>query len=163
MGGALRVPGNTGPVAEFNYYVDPEAAQLVLSAGLPVTMVPLDVTEQVVLLREDILRRVRRFPTASNRFVERITAHYMRYHRTTEGFEGGYLHDPVAAAAAIQPHLVCTERLPVSVETRGALTRGMTVSNLHARTGDAPVVDVVWELDWKRFLRLFHERIWTRT
>jgi purine nucleosidase/pyrimidine-specific ribonucleoside hydrolase len=160
MGGAFRVPGNTGPVAEFNYYVDPEAAHLILNAGLPVTVVPLDVTEQVVLLREEVLDRVRRFPTKSNRFVERITSFYMRYHRRTEGFEGGYLHDPIAVAVALDPRLALTEQMPVVVETSGRFTRGMSVGGIRSALPGARPVEVVSRLEWKRFLRMFHERVW---
>ncbi|MBI3579559.1 MAG: nucleoside hydrolase, partial [Ignavibacteriales bacterium] len=59
MGGAFRVPGNTGPVAEFNYFVDPDAAHVLLNTGLPITVVPLDLTHQIVLMRREMERRAK--------------------------------------------------------------------------------------------------------
>jgi len=156
MGGALRVPGNTGPVAEFNYFVDPEAAQLVLNAGLKVTVVPLDLTQQVVVMRREIEHRAKRRAGKLADFVLRATKHYMRYHMATEGFDGGYLHDPIAVACVIQPSLIRTTRNLVHVETKGELTRGMTVADAR-KSG---TIDVATRIDREGFLKLFHERLW---
>ena len=156
MGGAIRVPGNTGPVAEFNYFVDPEAAQLVLNAGLKVTVVPLDLTQQVVVMRREIEYRAKRRASKLADFILRATRHYMRYHMTTQGFDGGYLHDPIAVACVIQPSLIRTTRNRINVETNGELTRGMTVAEVQ-KSG---TVDVATSIDREGFLRLFHERSW---
>ncbi len=168
MGGAIRVPGNTGPVAEFNYFVDPEAAQLVLNSGLNVTIVPLDLTQQVVVMRREIEYRAKRRASKLADFILRSTRHYMRYHMTTQGFDGGYLHDPIAVACVIQPSLIRTTRNRIDVETKGELTRGMTVA---ARPNDLVgrvwrgiqrpgTVDVATSIDKEGFLKLFHERLW---
>jgi purine nucleosidase/pyrimidine-specific ribonucleoside hydrolase len=160
MGGAFRVPGNTGPVAEFNYYVDPEAAHLVLNDRLPVTVIPLDVTEQVVLMRREMEAFRRASPLA--RQILRFTKFYMHYHRTHEGFYGGYLHDPIAVAAALYPDLIETRPACVLVERCGEWTRGMTVADLRVKPRvDCPSVQVAFKIDRERFLRLFHERMWT--
>lgn len=162
MGGALRVPGNTGPVAEFNYYVDPEAAQQVLKCGVPFTMIPLDVTEQVAIMRRELEYRAKRRASKLASAVLRFTSFYMRYHRTTEGFYGGYLHDPIAVAAAIDPTLFQTRRIHVDVETQGRYTRGMTISDLRKPSKNTHgVIEVAFKIDRDRFLKLFHDRIWS--
>lgn len=161
MGGALRVPGNTGPVAEFNYFVDPEAARIVLHSGLPVTMVPLDVTEQLVLMRNEVEYRAQRRASRIAKAVLRFTDFYMKYHKKTEGFYGGYMHDPLAMAMAIDPSLVSMRKMRIDVETRGVLTRGMTVAisekNQKQHRG---TVNVPTKVDRERFFKLFHERLW---
>jgi len=161
MGGAFRVPGNTGPVAEFNYYVDPEAAAIVLNSKLPVTLVPLDLTEQIVFMRRDLEYRARRRPSALSKFIVRFTRHYMRYHKKAEGFNGGFLHDPLAVAVALEPGMFRSRKVKVFIETKGRWTRGMTVGDFRRTAGSRePTVEVVLGVDKERFLRLFHERLW---
>jgi len=161
MGGAFRVPGNTGPVAEFNYYVDPEAAHLVLNAGLPVTVVPLDVTQQLVLMRSELEYRAARRANRLSRAIVRFTKAYMQYHRKVEGFHGGYLHDPLAVASAINPSIIQTHRLHIDIECAGRFTRGMSVADPRrkVRKGES-AVDVALRVDRVRFFKLFHERMW---
>lgn len=167
MGGAFRVPGNTGPVAEFNYFVDPEAAQAVVSARLPIDIVPLDITHQVTLLRSELEQKAERFPGTVSSFVSDVTRFYMRYHELTEHFNGGYLHDPVAIAAAADTSLVEFGRTSVAVETGGLLTRGMTVrvaldGTAHplGKKVKLGAVRVASRIDRERFLEWFHERMW---
>ncbi len=161
MGGAFRVPGNTGPVAEFNYFVDPDAAHVLLNTGLPITVVPLDLTHQIVLMRREMERRAKLETGNLTSTILRFTKFYMQYHRTTEGFYGAYLHDPIAVAVAIDPTLVRVRSVHVDVETEGQHTRGMTVADFrklprqHERT-----VNVALTLNRERFLKLFHERLW---
>ena len=167
MGGAFRIPGNTGPVAEFNYFVDPEAAQIVATSGLPLEVIPLDVTHQVTLLRQEVEQRSRAIPGPVSSFVSDVTRFYMQYHEQTEGFSGGYLHDPVAVAAAADPAAIEFAEASVAVETTGVLTRGMTVRfplgrpshplGRHVKTGE---VRVATRIDRERFLSWFHERMW---
>jgi len=161
MGGAFHVPGNTGPVAEFNYYVDPDAAHAVLTSGLTVTVIPLDVTHQVVVMRSEMEYRARRRASHVARTILDITRDYMLYHRATQGFNGGYLHDPLAVGAAIDPTLVRTRPVHVDVEAAGTYTRGMTVADFRRRISrSTQTVDVALKVDRDRFLRLFHERLW---
>jgi purine nucleosidase/pyrimidine-specific ribonucleoside hydrolase len=161
MGGAFRVPGNTGPVAEFNYFVDPEAAHAVLNSGIPVTVIPLDVTHQVVLMRKEMEYRAARRASNVAMTVLKMTRDYMRYHLATQGFNGGYLHDPMAVAVAVDPGLVRTRTTYVDVETKGEFTRGMTVTDFKtARSGKRGRVNIALTVDRDRFLRLFHERLW---
>lgn len=161
MGGAFRVPGNTSPVAEFNYFVDPDAAHLILNSGLPITIVPLDVTEQVVLMRRELEYRAKRRASPVARAILRFTTFYMRYHRNTEGFDGGYLHDPMAVAAAIEPGLFQTRVARVMVERRGEWTRGMTIADFRkAPARGEPSVEIAFKVEREQFLKLFHERVW---
>jgi len=159
MGGAFRVAGNTGPVSEFNYFVDPEAAKTVLTSGIPVTVIPLDLTQQIVLMRHELERRAARRANALSGLIVRMTRFYMQYHRKTEKFFGGFLHDPIAVAAAIRPSMYQTIRLCVEIETAGKATRGMTVTDFrgHAK---GKTVDVALKFDKEQFLKLFHERLW---
>jgi purine nucleosidase/pyrimidine-specific ribonucleoside hydrolase len=157
MGGAIRVPGNVGPVSEFNFAADPEAAAVVLGAGLPLTLVPLDVTERVILTRRLVEESSR--GGAVQIFVGRITAATMAFRREHEGTDGMFLHDPLAVGVAIDPSLVRQESLALTVETQGTLTAGMAVADLRRRCRAAPTANVCVEVEADRFLRLFTQRV----
>jgi purine nucleosidase/pyrimidine-specific ribonucleoside hydrolase len=161
MGGAIRVPGNTGPVAEFNYFVDPDAAHIVLNSGVPVTVIPLDVTHQVVVMRKEMEYRAKRRASLAALAILKFTESYMKYHLDTQGFNGGYLHDPMAVGVAIDPSLVKTRNVHVDVESKGAFTRGMTVTDLQEHQNPSQrTVDVAVAIERERFLKLFHDRLW---
>jgi purine nucleosidase/pyrimidine-specific ribonucleoside hydrolase len=161
MGGAFRVPGNTGPVAEFNYFVDPDAADLILASGLPVRVVPLDLTEQIVLMRTELEYRAKRRPNRLSRFIMRCTRSYMAYHKATEGFNGGYLHDPLAVAAAIDETWFRWMRTEARVETKGQLTRGMTVADFRKRPRKKKTaISVALSVEKEKFLKALHARLW---
>jgi len=158
MGGTFRREGNMSPVAEFNVYADPHAASIVLSSGVPVTLVPLDVTERVVLSQE----RVRRGATTPlGRFLVDITAAYMDFGHRVEGVDGCYVHDALAVAYPIQPELFCGVRRHVAVETEGSLTFGQTVADLREppRFDADPKVTVLIDVDASAFLNLFERRV----
>jgi len=157
MGGAVRVPGNVGPVSEFNFAVDPEAASTVLGAGLPLTLVPLDVTERVLLTRQRLDG-----VTAAGRlhaFVKQITASTMAFHGARGEEEGIFLHDPLAVGVALDPSLVRQEPMALAVETRGALTAGMAVADLRRGALASPTATVCVKVAAERFLHLFAERV----
>jgi inosine-uridine nucleoside N-ribohydrolase len=125
MGGAARRSGNVTPVAEFNIFADPDAAALVFQQAWPITMVGLDVTEQVTLTRaERQTLAARTSPEAV--LVREIT----RQTFDVLGFPSMALHDPLAMAIAVQPDLVTTIHRDVRVETRGEHTLGETVVDL---------------------------------
>ena len=177
MGGAFRTWGNTGPVAEFNFFCDPEAARAVLEAGLDVTLVPLDVTERAVLPRAAVRALSQQRDSSLFQFVREFTVLWFDYHREVAGLDGGHLHDPLAVAAVACPHLFRTVHTRVTVETAGELTAGMTVADWRERKpgpqvlarfgGDAaqagpygpPNAHVAVEADLARFLDLFCERV----
>ena len=161
MGGAIRVPGNTGPVAEFNYFVDPDAAHIVLNSTLPVILIPLDVTHQVMVMRKEMEFRAKRRASRAALAILEFTKSYMEYHLDTQGFNGGYLHDPMAVGVAIDPSLVKIRNVHVDVESKGVFTRGMTVTDLQEHHNPSQrTVDVAVAVDRERFLKLFHDRLW---
>jgi purine nucleosidase/pyrimidine-specific ribonucleoside hydrolase len=161
MGGAVAVPGNVTPAAEFNFYVDPDAAAAVLEAGLPVEMVPLDVTRQVVLGEAELARRLAEHPSAVTRFVADFTLHGFSFgHGRGDG--GIVMHDPLAMGVALDPSLAGFEALHVEVETEGRVTRGASVADLRrlpAHRRPRPNCRVATTVDAPRFLRLFLERL----
>ncbi|GAA4704337.1 nucleoside hydrolase [Phytohabitans rumicis] len=136
MGGSTE-RGNVTPYAEFNIAVDPEAADLVLRSGLPVTVVGLNVTHQA-LVTPDVVARFRALGTPlADACVELMTFFASAYERVF-GLPDPPLHDPVAIARVIDPSLVECVDVPVVVELTGTHTRGATVVDLHHKTGLAP-------------------------
>jgi len=159
MGGAIGVPGNISPVAEFNIFVDPHAADVVFRAGLPITLVPLDVTTRVRLTR-DFLQHAGQGPaTPLMSAVHDLTQQAL--HSRGEGMA---MHDPLAVAVAIDPSLVTCTALPVCTETRGPHTIGMTVADRRPSAywqSDMPRLEVALEVDTPRVLKLFATRVLT--
>jgi len=112
-------------------------------------------------MRSEMEYRARRRASDVARTILDITKNYMLYHRETQGFNGGYLHDPLAVGVAIDPGLVRTRRVHVDVEADGTYTRGMTVADFRNRTPRSlPAVEVALNVDRDRFLRLFPDRLW---
>lgn len=161
MGGAVAVPGNVSPVAEFNFYVDPEAAGQVLASGLPIELVPLDVTRHALLPRSVLEKRLAACPGAVSRFIAAITQKGFQF--AEEIGEGGIiLHDPVALAVALDPSLARFEPVHVAVECEGTLTRGMSVADRRAIPAGrkAPATcRVALRVETDRFLEMFLERL----
>ena len=159
MGGVVRGPGNVTPCAEFNVFVDPDAAQEVIASGIPITLVPLDATRQVRLTREFLRRHLggSRGPWAVA--LRALTRDLLSGSRGREGFP---MHDPLAVASVILPGLLRTESLPVQVETRGAGTLGMTAADLRKPVRAEPGwhrVDVATGVDAGAALDLLAERV----
>lgn len=160
MGGAVHVPGNIPPgAAEFNLYVDPHAAEIVLGFGLSVTMIPLDVTHQVRLTRELACRELSTARDTAARFVWDACQRYMNFYRDDQGYDGCYLHDPLAVGVAIDPSFVTTEEMCIYVETEGKITAGMTLPFRHPTKDpakiDRPNVKVCIQVKAERFLSFF--------
>lgn len=152
MGGVALGYGNVTPTAEYNMYVDPEAARLVLHSGIPITLVGLDVTRQA-LLSEELLEEMA--GTILGDFTAQTTAHYMERYSKRYGVKACALHDPLAVGVALDKSLVKTSRLYVDVETRSELCDGQIVCDFQNRLGREPNADVCLEVDAPRFLRLF--------
>ena len=131
MGGAAR-GGNSTPTSEFNVRSDPEAAYRVFAAGLPLTMVGLDVTDRAVVTAKDVDALGSGGPIA--RFVVDTVEYYTRFHQHRYGSEVTYQHDALAMAEAIAPGIVHTRHLYAEVEYDQGLTRGTTVVDLHGVT-----------------------------
>jgi inosine-uridine nucleoside N-ribohydrolase len=162
MGGAITVSGNVTPAAEFNFFVDPEAAAQVLEAGLAVELIPLDVTRRVVLAQAVLTERLRRCPDDRiARFILDFTLHGFAFGASQEG-GGIVLHDPLAMAVALDPSLVTFEPMSVEVECEGKLTRGLSLADRRALPSHrkrVPSCRVAMDVDADAVLRLFLERL----
>jgi inosine-uridine nucleoside N-ribohydrolase len=162
MGGAITVPGNVSPVAEFNISVDPEAAQLVFTSGLPLTLIGLDVTERVRLTTAMLEQQVQPLGTRLSQFVLDCTAHAIQFSDQVARPNGMAMHDPLAVGAVVDPALIRTVALPVQVETTGELTTAMTVADRRPLSPNlkAPAnMNVALGVDGERFLELFLSRL----
>ena len=137
MGGAIG-EGNVTPAAEFNIWVDPEAAKRVFDSGIPLTMVGLDVTHRTSAEMIDF---------------------YGKFHVDEYGWEGPPVHDAVAVAYVERPELLHVEACAVEIETQSELSRGRTNVHLRDRTGREPNADVAVGVDAPAFLDLLVERI----
>ena len=156
MGGAIA-EGNMTPAAEFNIWADPEAAQQVFHAGVPVTMVGLDVTHKALLTPawSERFRDAGRLGV----FVAELVDFFKQYHARTYGWDGAPIHDALALAQVIRPGLVQTEHRNVEVELDSELTRGRTVVDLWRRTDRAPNADVGVAVDSAAFFELLLESV----
>ena len=148
MGGAVERPGNITPHAEFNAYTDPEALALVLSSGLPITLFPLNVTEQVRMrvstLEEQLASQAKKMV-----LIRDLTSHYRRFHRETLGFNGSFLHDVLPVIALERPDLFRYESISLDVEVSDAERRGALSRRHHhgQRISVAVSVDAQTTLD----------------
>ena len=126
VGGAWREPGNAGPVAEFHFALDPDAARRVLRAGVHPTILPLDLTRRLLYAPTELLD----FPNAESlagKFLRAIVPFAIRASSQTYGVEGFHLKDVLGVAALALPGAVRTEPRHVEIETKGEFTRGMMV------------------------------------
>lgn len=157
MGGAV-FDSNVTPAAEFNIYVDPEAANIVFESGIPITMVGLDVTNRSLFTFEDIEEM-----SSWNGPVSRVVAPLMKFfasaNREIFGFQGAPLHDALAVSWLLQPEVLTTRNLHVSVETQGNLSRGRTIVDVYGVTGEKPNADVAMEVDVPLFKKMMMDAI----
>ncbi|MFD1886769.1 nucleoside hydrolase [Paenibacillus wenxiniae] len=156
MGGAVTVPGNVTPFAEANTYSDPDAAAIVFSSGMPVTLVGLDVTMQT-LLTSAHLEQWRSLNTSLATFLANMTDFYMEAYKgvITSG-RGCALHDPLAVGVAIDPTFVRTESYAVHVECVDADSLGKTTG---VHDSQASHIDVALDVDADRFVHHFLSHI----
>ncbi|MCW4353131.1 nucleoside hydrolase [Hoyosella sp. YIM 151337] len=183
MGGAFNYPGNTTPIAEWNMSVDPEAAKIVFDAfseapdELPIVC-GLDLTERVIMrpnhiselakaagapvervAPEDPLGERSQSPNLLIRHLSDALRFYMEFHRAYEQGFIAHIHDPFAAAVAINPQWVRTRAATVDVELAGTLTRGATVADWVGMWGRPPNVDIAVATDPDAFLSHFIDRL----
>jgi len=153
MGGAVRIRGNITPYAEFNIFSDPLAAKIVLESGLPITLVPLDVTHQVSLTPQSMEERVKPVNNSISKFFIEATG----YHSVTHQFRNMeliHLHDPLAVGVVIDPTLVRKERLSIHVETQEGEHYGKT-----SEVEEGLKVEVCLGVNAGGFLELFLSRL----
>ncbi|MFQ1825263.1 pyrimidine-specific ribonucleoside hydrolase RihA [Aeromonas veronii] len=158
MGGAAGA-GNWTPAAEFNIYVDPEAADMVFKSGIPITMCGLDVTHEAQVMDEDI-ERVRAITNPVAQCVAGLLDFFMIYHRDPKwGFAGAPLHDPCTIAWLLAPELFHGVECRVDIETSGVHTVGMTVVDRYGLTGKPANALVLLGLDRPGFIDLLVTRL----
>ena len=156
MGGAAYVPGNISPVAEANIYHDPHAAEIVFSAGWPVSMVGLDVTTRT-RMTPAYLERLYAAGNPAVKLLERIHPCYKAYFDKHYNMRGTiHTHDPSTISYLLAPHLYQVEKVPVHVETEGKCA-GQTVPDRHAQWGGRAPVNVLVDVDEPAVLQLFFE------
>ena len=158
MGGALRYEGNTTALAEFNTYVDPHAAHIVYHAGIPTTLVPLDVTYQCILTPGDV-NRLLKTDSPITKFVAESTRFYMEFHDEYQKIEGCVINDPLALALTFAPELCTYQELPVDVDISGGISMGKTVADFYNYGKKPANMRVALGVRSRDFMDLFVERI----
>ena len=162
MGGAVLVPGNTTPVAEFNIWGDPLAAKIFFNSGMHITMVGLETYYQPVLTGDD-WSRVREANPATRYCLENFDPWFRYLISLHPDWNGGLqVGDALTVGATIDPSLMKSRRCFIDVETQGSLTIGQTVAYGLSRRNPAPRepnTDLTVDCDWRRFNKLFIDRV----
>ncbi len=158
MGGAYFEVGNITPAAEFNIYVDPEAAAEVLASGVRITMMPLDVTHKALTTPARVAA-FRALGTRVGLFTAEMLEFFERFDVEKYGSEGGPLHDPCVIAYLIRPELFCGRHINVEIETSSPLTLGMTVADWWGVTDRSPNALFMGDVDASGFFDLLTERL----
>ena len=158
MGGAIRHEGNTTALAEFNVYVDPHAAHIVFHAGIPTTLVPLDVTYQCILTAQDV-ERLQKIESPIPKFIKDTTDFYMEYHDSYQDIKGCIINDPLALALTFAPELCDYEELPVDVDISGGVSMGKTFADFYNYNKKPANMKVALGVRPRDFIELFLERM----
>lgn len=158
MGGAYFEVGNVTPAAEFNIYVDPEAAEIVFKSGVPLVVMPLDVTHKALTSREWV-EEMRTLGTPVGQAVASWTDFFERFDTAKYGSAGAPLHDPCVIAYLIEPALFTGRHVNVEIETVSELTLGMTVADWWRVTDREPNAMFMGSVDRDGFYRLLTERL----
>ncbi len=158
MGGAYFEVGNITPAAEFNIFVDPEAAETVIKSGARITMVPLDLTHKALTnaARIDAFRALR---TRVGDAVAGWLDFFERFDVQKYGNDGGPLHDPCVIAYLLDPNLFAGRFINVEIETQSPLTTGMTVADWWGVTDRPRNVMFLKDIHTDGFYRLLTDRI----
>jgi purine nucleosidase len=160
MGGGFSEGGNITPAAEFNIYVDPHAAEIVFSSGVPLVVMPLDVTHQVLTTRKR-MDAIAAIGTPVARATVEMLDFFERFDVQKYGSDGGPLHDPCVIAYLLQPALFQGRSCNVEIETESALTIGMTVVDWWSVTDRPKNAMFMRQVDADGFFELLTERLKT--
>lgn len=153
MGGAMGL-GNWRPSVEFNIFVDPEAAKIVLNFGIPLVMAPLNVTHQAQILKNEI-EQIGEIDNPVGKAFYGLLNFFEQYHENPKwGFKGAPLHDPCTIAWLIDPTMFKSDKMNVDVETQGELTRGETVCDYYTLTNKPKNTEVLLGIDREKFIKL---------
>lgn len=156
MGGGTF--GNWTPAAEFNIYVDAEAAKVVFESGIPIKMFGLDVTHQVLATKQTVADLKSINHTIAT-FVSELLSFFIQAYKNQFDFDGGPIHDACTVAHLIDPTIFTFDHVHVDIETKGEYSYGMTVIDKHGVTGKQPNVYVAKGLDQGKFWSLFYNAI----
>lgn len=160
MGGAMGL-GNWTPSVEFNIFVDPEAAKIVMNAGVPLTMAPLNVTHKAQILKDEI-KQIDEIDNPVAHAFYGLLNFFELYHKAPKwGFQGAPLHDPCTIAWLIDPSMFESKLMNVDVETQGELTKGETVCDYYELTDKSKNTDVLLDVNRVRFIKLIMDSLKT--
>lgn len=153
MGGAMGL-GNWRPSVEFNIFVDPEAAKIVMNFGIPLVMAPLNVTHQAQIMKDEI-EQIGEIDNPVGKAFYGLLNFFEQYHENPKwGFKGALLHDPCTIAWLIDPTMFKSDKMNVDVETQGELTRGETVCDYYTLTDKPKNTEVLLSIDREKFIDL---------
>jgi purine nucleosidase len=158
MGGAMREGGNTTPSAEFNILEDPDAAQIVMHCGRPLTIVPLDVTHQVLVSRQR-LEQIRSLNSPVGAAIVGMMEFFNRFDSEKYGSDGAPLHDPCTIAYLLKPELFEGKICNVEIETGSELTRGHTAVDFWGVSERAHNANWLYKVDADGFFKLLIDRL----
>lgn len=156
--GGVWLGGNASPVAEANILHDPEAAHIVFTSGIPVTMCGLDVTHKALVYDEDI-ERIRALGNPAAEAAAAMMEFHAASHRESFGIEGDPTHDACAVAYLIEPDIFITKDCNVEVDVTWGPSRGQTVVDFYNVLGKPANVEVVYDLDRERFVNLLYSAL----
>lgn len=146
--------GNWTPSVEFNIFVDPEAAKIVMNAGVPLVMAPLNVTHKAQILKSEI-EEINKIDNEVAHAFHGLLNFFEKYHETPKwGFKGAPLHDPCTIAWLINPQMFKSKLMNVDVELQGKLTTGETVCDYYELTNKPKNTEVLLDIDRKKFIQL---------
>jgi purine nucleosidase len=159
MGGAILEHGNLTPLAEFNIYVDPHAAHIVFHAGIPITLIPLDVTHKC-LLKQGHIDRLMKLDSPISRFIRDAVEVYLEASYAL-GYEGSAMHDPLTLATVIAPELLTLKEYYVDVDISGGVSMGKTFADILDLLKKPANMKVAMNVRGEEFIELFVQRMET--
>jgi purine nucleosidase len=157
MGGAILEYGNITPQAEFNIWVDPHAAHIVFHSGIPITLIPLDVTHKC-LLKQEHVDRLMKIDSPISRFIRDAMEVYLEASFQL-GYEGSSLHDPLTLATIVAPELLTSEEYYVDVDISGGVSMGKTFADIMNVTKKPSNMRVAMQVRGEEFVELFLQRM----
>ena len=159
MGGAIQEGGNMSALAEFNIYVDPHAAHIVFHSGIPMTLIPLDVTHKC-LLKQEHIDRLMKINSPITHFIKDAMEVYLKASLEL-GYEGCALHDPLTLATIIAPELLTLRNYYVDVDISGGVSMGKTLADIFNVTKQPANMRVAMDVRGEEFIELFLQRMET--
>lgn len=153
MGGAIQDGGNMTPLAEFNIYVDPHAAHIVFHSGIPITLIPLDVTHKC-LLKQEHVDRLLKIGSPISRFISDAMSVYLKS-SYDKGFDGSGLNDPLTLATILAPELLTLREYYVGVDISGGVSMGNTFADIYNMSNKPANMKVAMDVRGDEFIELF--------